>query len=69
MGLTQIDVNAIQVGISAIPMLIDFIKGIHAVANPTNPPLTDSQVLQILQDLGMATLAKDAAWTASHPNG
>lgn len=67
MPLTQTDVNAIQVGISAIPMLVDLIKGIHAVANPTNPPLTDADVLAILLSLGTASIAKDEAWKAAHP--
>lgn len=67
MALTQTDVNAIQVGISVIPMLIDLIKGIHGVANPTNPPLTDEQVLAILVSLADASIAKDEAWKAAHP--
>lgn len=59
MPLTQTDVNAIQVGISAIPMLIDLIKGIHGVASPDAPPLTDAQVLAILVNVGNASIAKD----------
>ncbi len=69
MALTQIDVSAITAGISVIPMIIDFIKSIHSVANPTSPPLTDSQVLQILQALAASTIAKDDAWLAAHPTG
>lgn len=67
MALTQTDVSAINAGISVIPMIIDFIKSIHTVANPTNPPLTDSQVLAILQELAASTIAKDEAWLAAHP--
>ncbi len=69
MPLTQTDVNAIQVGISAIPLLVNLIKSIHATANPTNPPLTDADVLKILTDLGAASIAKDDAWIAAHHNG
>jgi len=67
MPLTQTDVSAINAGISVIPMIIDFIKSIHSVANPTNPPLTDAQVLDILQKLAAKTIAQDEAWLASHP--
>lgn len=67
MALTQTDVSAINAGISVIPMIIDFIKSIHGVANPTNPPLTDTQVLAILQNLASASIAKDEGWLAAHP--
>lgn len=61
MALSQTDVNALQVGIGAIPMLVDLIKGIRGVSNPSDPPLTDEQVLAILVNLGNASIAKDDA--------
>ena len=69
MALTQIDVNALQVGISVIPMLVDFIKGLHAQVNPTAPPLDDAGALAILLSVANASIAKDDAWKAAHPNG
>ncbi len=59
----------ISAGIGAIPMIIDLIKSIHGVANPGSPPLTDTQLLQILADLGAASIAKDDAWLAAHKSG
>lgn len=61
MPLTETDVSALNAGISAIPMIISLIRAIHPVANPTLPPLTDSDVLTILQNLATSTIATDDA--------
>jgi hypothetical protein len=61
MALTTNDVSAISAGISVIPMIIDWIKTIHATANPGAPPLTSDQLVQILLALGAASIAKDEA--------
>lgn len=68
MPLTANDLGAINAGISALPLLIDLIRSIHGVSQPTDPPLTDSQVLAILMKLGADSIAKDDAWRAAHPN-
>jgi hypothetical protein len=67
MALTTNDLGAINAGISVLPILIDLIKSFHTVANPGAPPLTDAQILQILLDVGNASIAKDEAYKASHP--
>ena len=67
MAITQIDVNLANTVLTALPGIIGLIKGFHASNNPTAPPLTDADVIAALLQAGIASIAIDDNWKASHP--
>lgn len=58
----------INTAIVNLPGIIAVIRGDHAARNPDAPLLTDEEVKAALLSAVGASLAKDEAWLAAHPN-
>jgi plasmid stability protein len=50
-----------------LPDVIEAIKAHRAQADPTLPPLTDAEAIDILRQALDSTEAKDDLWLAAHP--
>lgn len=56
--------------IENMPGIIDLAKTLFAQTHPTEPVPTDEEVIAAYQQALASSLAKDAAWLASHsPQG
>lgn len=59
--------GVINTAIGALPSIISMIKSQHQSNNPSDPPLTDEQVITALQSAVASSVAKDEQWLAAHP--
>jgi hypothetical protein len=58
--------SVVNTAIGALPGILSLIKAQHQNYNPSDPPLTDTQVLEALQSAVASSVAKDEAWLAVH---
>jgi hypothetical protein len=56
-----------NVAMDALPAAISLVRDLFHKSNPDAPLLTDADVIGALQDVGAATLAKDAQILREHP--
>ncbi len=57
----------VQLAIEETPALIQSIKDLFVVKNPTLPPPTSEEVIAAFNAAFASSLAKDEAWQAAHP--
>lgn len=56
----------IELVIKEVPGIIDMVKARHAQVNPTLPPLTDAEAVEILRLAIDSSVAKDDTWLMAH---
>ena len=58
----------VTLAIQELPTILDFLRGLHAQANPGAPDPTDEEMIAALHAAVQSSLAKDEAWLAAHPS-
>lgn len=56
----------VQLLIKEMPVILDIIRAKHSRINPSLPPLTDAEALELLKEALDSSIAKDDNWLAIH---